>query len=144
MSSNSQPEGEILALRERIAALSTAILRVNASLDVDTVLHHIAAPARSAPTPPAGSRAPATPSSSPLTRCSLSRTPLPPASRPTKGGRSRGGPTTWGVAGGGGREDARHHVDFAGSDGGPQSRGNADAKLDGVGVAQRCGGHGPA
>ena len=42
MSSNSQPEREIEALRERIAALSNAILRVNASLDVDTVLHEIA------------------------------------------------------------------------------------------------------
>ena len=46
MSSHSQPEGEIQALRERIAALSTAILRVNASLDVDTVLHQIAESAR--------------------------------------------------------------------------------------------------
>ncbi len=46
MSSNSQPEREIEALRERIAALSNAILRVNASLDVDTVLHEIAESAR--------------------------------------------------------------------------------------------------
>ncbi|MCY4557896.1 MAG: hypothetical protein OXF79_16325, partial [Chloroflexi bacterium] len=46
MSSHSQPEGEVQALRERIAALSTAILRVNASLDVDTVLHQIAESAR--------------------------------------------------------------------------------------------------
>ena len=46
LSSNSQPEGEIQALRERIAALSSAILRVNASLDVDTVLHEIAQSAR--------------------------------------------------------------------------------------------------
>ncbi len=42
MDRNSQPERETQALRERIAALSTAILRVNASLDVDTVLHEIA------------------------------------------------------------------------------------------------------
>ena len=42
MSSNSQPRREVNALRERIAALSLAILRVNASLDVDTVLHEIA------------------------------------------------------------------------------------------------------
>ncbi len=46
MSSHSQPEREIQALRERIAALSTAILRVNAILDVDTVLHEIAESAR--------------------------------------------------------------------------------------------------
>ncbi len=46
LSSSSQPEREIQALRERIAALSTAILRVNASLDVDTVLHEIAESAR--------------------------------------------------------------------------------------------------
>ena len=46
MSSSSQPEREIQALRERIAALSSAILRVNASLDVDTVLHEIAESAR--------------------------------------------------------------------------------------------------
>ena len=46
MSSSSQPEREIQALRERIAALSTAILRVTASLDVDTVLHQIAESAR--------------------------------------------------------------------------------------------------
>ena len=42
MSSNSQPRREVNALRERIAALSLAILRANASLDVDTVLHEIA------------------------------------------------------------------------------------------------------
>ncbi len=46
MSSHSQPEREIQALRERIAALSAAILRVNASLDVDTVLREIAESAR--------------------------------------------------------------------------------------------------
>ena len=46
LSSSSQPERKIQALRERIAALSTAILRVNASLDVDTVLHQIAESAR--------------------------------------------------------------------------------------------------
>jgi len=34
-------ESEIEELRQRIAALSSAILRVNASLDVDTVLHEI-------------------------------------------------------------------------------------------------------
>ena len=42
MSSNNDPEREIEALRQRIAALSAAILRVNASLDVDTVLREIA------------------------------------------------------------------------------------------------------
>ena len=67
-------------------------LRVNASLDVDTVLHQIAESARARP-------APATASSSPSTRHALSRTPSPPASRPTKGGRSRGGPTTCGRRG---------------------------------------------
>ena len=46
MSSKSQPERENEALRERIAALSNAILRVNASLDFDTVLHEIAGSAR--------------------------------------------------------------------------------------------------
>lgn len=44
MSSNSQPEREIEELRQRIAALSSAILRVNASLDVDTVPHETAGP----------------------------------------------------------------------------------------------------
>ena len=46
MSSSSQPEREIQGLRKRSAALSTAILRVTASLDVDTVLHQIAESAR--------------------------------------------------------------------------------------------------
>ncbi|MCY4634395.1 MAG: hypothetical protein OXG04_07815, partial [Acidobacteria bacterium] len=47
MSSNSEPGREVAALRERIAALSAAILRISASLDVDTVLHEIAESARS-------------------------------------------------------------------------------------------------
>ena len=38
MSCESQPEREAWALRKRVAALSNAILRVNASLDLDTVL----------------------------------------------------------------------------------------------------------
>ena len=46
MNSNSEPQREIEALRQRIAALSAAILRVNASLDVDTVLQEIAESAR--------------------------------------------------------------------------------------------------
>ena len=46
MSSSSQPVQEVEALRERIAALSAAILRISASLDVDTVLHEIAESAR--------------------------------------------------------------------------------------------------
>ena len=46
MSGNSEPGREIEALRERIAALSAAILRISASLDVDTVLREIAEAAR--------------------------------------------------------------------------------------------------
>ena len=46
MSTSSEPEREIEALRERIAALSAAILRISASLDVDTVLREIAEAAR--------------------------------------------------------------------------------------------------
>ena len=46
LSGNSEHEQEMEALREWVAALSTAILRVNASLDVDTVLHEIAESAR--------------------------------------------------------------------------------------------------
>ena len=46
MSSSSEPGREVEALRERIAALSAAILRISASLDVDTVLHEIAEAAR--------------------------------------------------------------------------------------------------
>ena len=45
-SSNSEPGREVEALRERIAALSAAILRISASLDVDTVLREIAEAAR--------------------------------------------------------------------------------------------------
>ena len=46
MSSSSEPEREVDALRERIAALTAAILRISASLDVDTVLREIAKAAR--------------------------------------------------------------------------------------------------
>ena len=46
MTGNSEPGREIEALRERIAALSAAILRISASLDVDTVLREIAEAAR--------------------------------------------------------------------------------------------------
>ena len=46
MSSNSEPGREVEALRERIAALSAAILRISSSLDVDTVLQEIAESAR--------------------------------------------------------------------------------------------------
>ena len=46
MSSNREPGREVEALRERIAALSAAILRISSSLDVDTVLHEIAESAR--------------------------------------------------------------------------------------------------
>ena len=46
MNGTSEPEREIEALRERIAALSAAILRISASLDVDTVLREIAEAAR--------------------------------------------------------------------------------------------------
>ena len=41
-SSNNEPGREMEALRERIAALSAAILRISASFDVDTVLREIA------------------------------------------------------------------------------------------------------
>ena len=46
MSSNSEPAREVEALRERITALTAAILRISASLDVDTVLREIAEAAR--------------------------------------------------------------------------------------------------
>ena len=46
MSGSGEPGREVEALRERIAALSAAILRISASLDVDTVLHEIAEAAR--------------------------------------------------------------------------------------------------
>ena len=46
MSGNGGAAREIEALRERIAALSAAILRISASLDIDTVLQEIAESAR--------------------------------------------------------------------------------------------------
>ena len=46
MSGTIEPEREIAALRERISALTSAILRISASLDVDTVLREIAEAAR--------------------------------------------------------------------------------------------------
>ena len=46
LSSNSEPRRKVEALRERIAALPAAILRISASLDVDTVLREIAEAAR--------------------------------------------------------------------------------------------------
>ena len=46
MSSNSEPGREVEALRERIAPLSAAILRISASLNVDTVLRDITESAR--------------------------------------------------------------------------------------------------
>ena len=46
MSETTEPGREIDALRERISALTAAILRISASLDVDTVLREIAEAAR--------------------------------------------------------------------------------------------------
>ena len=47
MSETPEPEREIETLRERMSALTAAILRISASLDVDTVLREIAEAARS-------------------------------------------------------------------------------------------------
>ena len=47
MSETPEPEREIEALRERMSALTAAISRISASLDVDTVLREIAEAARS-------------------------------------------------------------------------------------------------
>ena len=46
MSTTSDQRHQIEALRERLSALSAARLRISASLDLDTVLHEIAEPAR--------------------------------------------------------------------------------------------------
>ena len=46
MSDTTGPEGEIEGLRERKSALTSAILRISTSLDVDTVLRENAAAAR--------------------------------------------------------------------------------------------------
>ena len=46
MTKRKRPKPEVEALRERIAGLSGAILRISASLDVDTVLHEVVDSAR--------------------------------------------------------------------------------------------------
>ncbi len=46
MSKNSNRDREIEALRERISTLTAAILRISASLELDTVLREIAEAAR--------------------------------------------------------------------------------------------------
>ncbi len=46
MNKSNEMEAEIRALRERLSKLSAAVLRISASLDLDTVLREIVASAR--------------------------------------------------------------------------------------------------